>query len=139
MNSKERLLLERLKSYELIRRDVERLSEKLDAATYKVSANYSLTGGSSGGYGGSKVETYAIRKMEDTKQLEAKQLVLSQIDDARLNASLTKREGDLVTHIINGNSLSSFARQRNIYKSHVYKIRDTALRKMVVHIQSNTK
>lgn len=138
MNSKERILLDRVKSYQLIAKDAERLASKLQSACYRTTASYKMAEGSSGGFS-SKVETFAIRSMETKRMLEAKLTVIRQIDDALANSGLKKREYELIKHIIQGNSLSSFARQRNIYKSSVYKIRDNALRKMVNHIESMTK
>ena len=129
MNSKERLLLEQIKDYAIIQGDVDKLRESLAVAGYKMTASYSLEP-AGGGYGGSKVESLGIRRIELEKELARKQAILERVDRALREAPLEKRERDLITYMAKGGSLSSFARARNIYKSHVYKIRDNALRKM---------
>lgn len=129
MNSKERLLLEQIKSYAIIQNEVEKLKESLKLTGYKMTANYSAEP-SAGGYGGSKVESLGIRRIQLEKELSCKQAVLNRVDKALQEAHLEKRERDLITHMVRGCSLSSFARQRSIYKSHVYKIRDNALKKI---------
>lgn len=130
MNSKERLLLEQIKSYTIIQEDVGKLRESLELMGYKMTASYSLEP-AGGGYGGSKVESLGIRRAELEKELARKQAVLERVDKSLREATLEKRERDLITHMLKGGSLSSFARNRNIYKSHVYKIRDNALKKMI--------
>lgn len=135
MNSKERVLLDTIKSYQLIAKDAERLESQLESACYGVTASYRMDGGSSGGFS-SKVENFAIRNMENKRMLEGKLSLLHKVDDALANSGLKKREYELIKHVMSGNSLSSFARQRNIYKSSVYKIRDNALRKMVNRIET---
>lgn len=130
MNNREGRLLEQLKSYKLIQDDVERLKERLASAGYSITAHYGLTAGGGGGSPTSKVENLTVRLMEAKAELHKKETVIAQIDYAIKTADLTKRERDLIVCTINGDSLSSYARRRNIYKSHVYKIRDRALRKM---------
>lgn len=129
----------KISSYTLIESDIKALKERLEAISYSTTASYSLTGGTFGGFGGSKVESFSIRKMELEREIREKQRLLQTIDKARECAELTKRERDLIAHIISGGSLSSFARQRNIYKSHIYKIRDKALGKMVDYIRNDTE
>lgn len=139
MNSKEKQLLEQLRSYILILDDIENLKEDLAHAGYTMTANYSFNGGGFGGYNGSKVETLGNRRLDLERELKRKESIIQQIDEARRNAGLVEREWVLIEHTIHGGSLSSYARKKNIYKSHVYKIRDNALRKMVRYIQENTK
>lgn len=139
MNSKEKWLLDRLKNYHLMQGDIERLQAKLQSASYKLTATYGLTAGGSGGFGGSKVETLGIRRVEIKRELEKKQATIQQIHDALNHSGLSKRERDLVVCTIRGYSLSDYARQKNIYKSHVYKIRDNALKKMVVYLEKTAR
>ena len=68
MNSKERLLLEQIKSYAIIQNEVEKLKESLKLTGYKMTANYSAEP-SAGGYGGSKVESLGIRRIQLEKEL----------------------------------------------------------------------
>lgn len=138
MNSKEKQLLGQLKSYILILDDIEKLKEDLARASYTMTANYSFNGGSFGGYDGSKVETLGIKRLDLERELQRKSGIIRQIDEARENAGLDSRERVLVDHTIHGGSLSSCARKMNIYKSHVYKIRDNALRKMVNYMYGST-
>lgn len=138
MTARERELLQNLKDYMILKTDVESLTEKLRSAEYKTTATYGNTGGS-GGYGGSKVESFSIRVMESRRELIRKRNLIDSIDMAIENAELSKREKELIVLTMGGLSLSSYARQKNIYKSHVYKIRDRALKKMVDYIYRNTK
>ena len=135
MTDAEYKLLEELRSYTLIKKDIKRLEERLERSVCNITPNYSFTGGGSGSFQSSKTEMLAIRRMDTERELKRKRDQISRIDLAVMNAGLNKREKDLVLHTINGNSLSSYARQENIYKSYVYKIRDNALKKMVNFIQ----
>lgn len=139
MNSNEKQLLGQLKSYILILDDIEKLKEDLARAGYTMTANYSFNGGGFGGFGGSKVETLGVRRLDLERQLKRKVSIIEQIDDARENAGLSEREWVLIEHTIHGGSLSSYARKKNIYKSHVYKIRDRAVKKMAIYLLEKTK
>lgn len=139
MNSNEKWLLDRVKNYHFMQKDIQRLKAKLETATYKTTATYGLTAGGSGGHGQSKVETLGVRRIELERELRRKQEIITLIHDSLENAGLSKRERDLIVCTIRGYSLSDYARQRNIYKSHVYKIRDAALKKMTVYILKRHK
>lgn len=136
MNSEERRLLEKIKNYTLIEDEIMRLRDRLKEENYKVIATYESTGGGSTSNRASKVETMGIRVMELEQQIREKQEILRSIYDAVNNAGLNKRERDLIICTIKGYSLSGYARQKNIYKTHVYKIRDTALRKMLAYLKA---
>lgn len=138
MNSREKRLLEQLKNYKFIRADIERLSERLAAYNYSTTASYGLTGGGSGQVV-SKVEMLAIKTTETKRELEAKQATIQAIDDAMERAGLNERELKLIYFTMNGCSLSRYAKSVGVYKSHVYKIRDRALKKMANHIVRNSK
>lgn len=139
MTKRERKLLEDLKSYTLIKREIERLETRLEEMVYNVIANYGFTGGSSGGFSGSKVESLSLRRMEKVRELERKRDQIRRIDYAIQNAGLDRRERDLVLLTIRGETLSSYARKEHIYKSYVYKIRENALKKMLKSSPQNTK
>lgn len=130
MNAKEKWLLERLKDYKIITQDADRLELRLQEIGCKISANYGFTGGG-GGRVGSKVENFVLRRDGIERELQEKNELLSSIDRAIEGAGLTERERELIICTIRGESLSGYARRKNIYKSSVYKIRDGALRKMV--------
>lgn len=137
MNSNERWWLDRILDYSLIVADVEQLTNKLNQNSYKVTASYGLTGGGASGHNNaSKVEDFAIKHAQLEAELKEKQAVISLLDTAIANASMTQREKELITCIMNGYTLSSYARQRNIYKSHIYKIRDNAVKKIVQYIKT---
>lgn len=131
MTKRERKLLEDLKNYTFMKREIERLEARLGEMVYNVIANYGFTGGSSGGFSGSKVESLSLRRMEAVRELERKLDLIRRIDYAIQNAGLDSRERDLVLLTIRGETLSSYARKEHIYKSYVYKIRENALKKMV--------
>lgn len=134
MNCREKALLEQIKSYRIIQGDIERLKKSLELADYRMTAKYSAEP-VAGGYGGSKVESLGIRRACLEQELARKMATVAYIDEAVL--VLNKREADLILYMMKGGSLSGFARRRNIYKSHVYKIRDNALKQMVSHSQKH--
>jgi hypothetical protein len=139
MNSAEKDLLVKIKSYLLIEEDVKKLSKRLKSSEYTLTPAYKSDGSGFSGFSkNSKVENLATKRLEIQRQLNEKIFWLRKIDDAIEKAGLTKKERDLIECTIKGWSLSSYARQKNIYKSHVYKIRDRALKKMVKWID-NTK
>lgn len=134
MNCREKALLEQIKNYSSTQADIERLKESLDLASYRMTAKYSAEP-VAGGYGDSKVELLGLRRVAIEQELQRKCSVIESID--RAMEALDKREADLIKHMTLGGSLSSFARRKNIYKSHVYKIRDNALKKMVSYRQKH--
>lgn len=139
MNSKERWLLDCLKNYIPMKVEILSIKERIENLGYRMTACYGFNAGGSGGYGGSKVETLGNKRVELERELHRKEELIEQIEQAIERSGLDKRERDLVSCTIGGMSLSGYARQSNIYKSHVYKIRDNALKKMVKHISCNTK
>ena len=139
MNRSERWLHNKIKSYALLECEIESARSRLKQVSYSVTANYDLCGGGSGSFESSKVETLAVRRVELEREVEQKRELLDWIDDAIDNAGLNKREWDLIVCTKSGYSLSAYARKENIYKSHVYKIRDNALKKMVEYMKNNTK
>lgn len=138
MTSREKDLLEQLKNYQLVKNDIERLTKRLQSAGYSMTAQYGLAPGGHSGEVSSKVERLAMKLHEIKQELEQKLKLLAVLDDAIRNAGLNKRERDLIECTVSGFSLSAYARQHNIYKSHVFKIRDKALKKMRVYITENT-
>lgn len=139
MNAKEKWLLERLKNYELAANDVRQLETRLKEIGYKVSATYGLNGGGGSGKTASKIESLILQRDELEREIQEERRILLSIKDAVNHAGLTARERELVICTVRGESLSSYARSRNIYKSSVYKIRDKALEKMAQYIFGNTK
>lgn len=138
MNSRERWLLEQLKNYRVLRSDMEFLERRIKTMSYKMTANYGPMCGS-GGFGGSKVESHSLRLASLKQELDAKKRVVELLQDAMNNSGLNKRERSLVVATVNGLSLSEYARRENIYRSHVYKIRDGAIKKMVRRMEKDTK
>ena len=139
MNSSERRMLEELKCYRVIKNDIDSLRKRIESAEYRLTPSYSVEGGGFGGLPGSKVETLSIRRVDAEKELRHKEAIIRRIDTAIECSGLNKREFELINHIVSGDSLSSFAARNNIYKSHIYKIRDRALRKMVEYLPKSTE
>ena len=135
MNSDRKWWLERINDYPIILSDIEQLKRKLNQSSYKVTASYGLTGGGGSGHNNSsKVEAFAIRHAQLEAELREKEALITLLDRAIDNAGMTQRERELILCMMGGYTLSSYARQKNIYKSHVYKIRDAALKKIVRYI-----
>ena len=133
MNLNERIVLDKLRNYTLLVEDIRHIEDSISEQVYRVTASYSLAR-VSGGQPGSAVEDYVLRQTETQGKLHAKVREAEMLQDGVLNAQLTKREREILYHFMGGGSLSSFAREHKIYKSHVYKIRDAAVRKVTTYL-----
>ena len=137
MNLKERILLDKIRDYSLLLDDIRDMKERIKRIEYGITASYGFSGGGTS-YGKSKVESLSVRKADMEKEIAIREKDLNDIDKAIEHAGLSPREKDLIVCTKNGYSLSSYARKENIYKSHVYKIRDKAIRKMSIYIENET-
>lgn len=119
---------------------IRELEDRIASKTYKVTPAYESTGGgSSGNQQLSKVERYVDDVMELKEELEKCKSRMELIDCVRNSKVLTSREYELVEWLMLGGKMSDFAREKNIYKSHVYKIRDNALKKIMKFVQNTPK
>lgn len=119
-----------LRDWHLLLSRLDELRERSKAHCYAITPSYSSTGSCGSGVVSSKVERYYLAKaqiQEELKELERKVLcVLTAISKARLS----NKEKMLIESIMHGRSLSSFAKEKNIYISNVYKMRDKAISKI---------
>lgn len=135
MRDEENRLYETIKDFVYIRNRIADIRLRLAECSYKVTTSYSLTGGCSGGFT-SKVENAAIKELRLRGELEALMKEEADVTDALRNGGLTRREYGLVEGMMCGYSLAEYGRMNGLYISHVYKIRDKALRKMAVYLQN---
>lgn len=135
MNNAERRLYEAIKDHRFTCNRISEIIERIAERGYKITPSYSLTAGCKGGFS-SKVETAALRELRDLDELERLKKERYDVLDAFNNAGLPKEEKWLVDCMMQGYSLAECARIHGWYISHVYKIRDKALQKMVVYLQN---
>lgn len=137
MTTDERELLYNITSYLDILEDIKDAREKLEEMTPKITAGYGTDGIGGQGFGGSKVETLAMRRMSLERFIDDKITVIRDIRKAMSRSELTDREKDVIDSLIKKDKLSCYARRKNIYISNVYKIRDSAIRKMIKYLKEH--
>ena len=123
-------LKEILRDWQFLLKRLYDLRERSQAHCYSITPSYSYAGGCATGGVSSKVERYYLVQAqieEELREVEDKILITSA---AVAKARLTSKEKSLIENIMNGHSLSSFAKEKKIYKSNVYKIRDRAISKI---------
>lgn len=135
MNNAERRLCEAIKDHRFTCNRISDILTRLRERGYKITPSYSLTAGCKGGFS-SKVESAALRELRDLDELERLQRECFDVMDAYNNAGLPPDEAWLVDCMMQGYTLAECARIRGWYISHVYKIRDKALQKMVFYLQN---
>ena len=130
MTDKEHQLYEALRDYVFLTNRAKEIRSRLANRTYKVTASFSPTGGISSNGFSSKVENAAIREIQLLDELSVIERTERVLLTALEKAPLNETEKGLAHCMMAGQTLSSYARTRGLYISHVYKIRDKMLKKM---------
>ena len=120
-----------LRDWQLLLTRLNELQERIKSHCYTVTPRYSAEVAGNGGMVTSKVERYYITRAQIQAELESLERIVLRVSAAINKAGLTSRERELTASTMNGRSLSSYAKEKNIYKTHVYKIRDRALSKIL--------
>lgn len=85
----------------------------------------------------SKVEKYVEKMMDLQEELGRCKARLTLVEKIKNSKILSSREYELIEWIQLGGRLSEYAKNKGIYKSRVYKIRDNALNKILDFVQDN--
>lgn len=119
---------------------IRELEERLASQTIRITQNYDVVGGG-GGSGGykSKVEKYVDDKIMIEEELKRLTSRLDMLEIIKNSNVLSRKEYELFEWLQLGGNLSKFAKQKDLYISNVYKIRDRALNKAIKFIQNNHK
>lgn len=119
---------------------IKRLEERIASRTIRVTPSYrTVGGGRSSSPSVSEVERYVEEKIELEEELVKCRVRLTLIEYVKESGVLSGIEYELIEWLQIGGRLSDFARSHGIYKSHVYKIRDKAIEKMLEFVQSSPK
>lgn len=121
---------------------INEIEESLRSMSIISAVQYSGDGGVGGGAGCSevsKVERYVERMIELKDELARCKARLTLVEQIKTDKILTKREYELIEWIQLGGRLSEYAKNKGIYKSTVYKIRDNALKKLLEFVQDSPK
>lgn len=115
---------------------LHRLQESLSTCTVKLTTVYEENK-ASGGMVSSSVERCVIKRAkieEEIKNiLDAMELYITAIN----HAGLTQTEKDIIKCLMNRKKLLKYAKEKNIYHSNVYKIKERAVRKIAEYILSD--
>lgn len=85
----------------------------------------------------SKVEKYVEKLMDLQEELSRCKARLTLVESIKKSRVLSSGEYELLEWIQLGGRLSEYAKNKGIYKSTVYKIRDNALSKMLEFVQND--
>lgn len=113
---------------------IAKLQEKLEGKGYKITPTLSLSGGLGGGGFQSKVEDYCLSKLGAEASLNRLEEQRKALLDAINLAGLTELELGVIQCVMQGGSLAGHARNKGIYVSRVYKLRDRAATKILKKI-----
>ena len=119
-----------IKDWQYSLRRLEALKEKYYSQCYSITPSYSSEGGSSAGVVNSKVERYYLAKAQTEEAIKEIENKIVKTTSAMAKANLTQTEKMVICKLMEGRSLSGIAKEKNIYISNVYKIRDKAIAKI---------
>lgn len=139
MEDNRKTLLRYLTDAKLTMERIKQLEERIASKTFRITPSYSSVGGSSGSPQVSKVERYVEEMDELERELAKCKARLTLVQYIKENGVLTQLEYELIEWLQIGGAMSEFARMNGIYKSHVYKIRDNALEKILKFVQNTPK
>lgn len=124
-----------LKDWQFLMKRLYDLRERQKAHCYTITPSYNPVGGCTlGGIETSKVERYYLVQAKIEEEIRDLEDKIVRTSSALAKARLTAREKMLIESIMDGRSLSGFAREKNIYISNVYKMRDKAINKIYYYL-----
>lgn len=113
---------------------VKKLTEQLNEICYKLTVSYGLNTGGGSGMPTSAIENLIIKKEKLQVQINDINTKI-RIYNKAIASALSPLEREIIYEIIDGNYLLQYARQKGIYKSTVYKIKDKAIYKIAKYIE----
>lgn len=135
MNSKEKIVLQKVQDYFLTVQEIGRLySTLLENGDFEgsITAKFTLDGGARTNTFSSKVESSVIKKTDLEYKINELSSELHIIDEA--TNYINKDEKEIIDFIIQGNKLSDIARKTKSHREKVKKLRNSAIKKMAQHI-----
>lgn len=120
-------------------RRIRSLEDKISAMTFSVTARYSLSQGRSIGKVSNAVENFYLQKDEKVHELVKLSNKVEAYKDAIKNAGLTDWEHEAVRCLQEGMKINEFAKEKGIYCSYAYKVKDRAIQKLDRYMKNNAK
>ena len=135
----EETLLETLKDWEYLKKNLKRLRNSLQEKSYKITTSYSEASSFSSGLSHSKVETYVFSIMGIKDEIKEIETTIKMCTTAYKKANLTYEERLTIDYTRSGRSLLRLSRKLNMAQAKIYRIRDRAVKKMFLAIQKEVK
>lgn len=136
MTDGEKKLLGLIQRYAYNAQRLAETEERINSKTYKVTPSYSQSGGGGSGGNKSKVESF-VEKTTKLKREAAEYRRKVLVAEAAMSApDLSKIERQILDWVCSGRRLASCAEENGIYISHIYKLRDRALRKALRYVKT---
>lgn len=120
-----------LKRIDILKRKIEEKEEKLKSKEYRITSRVSYDKVSGGMTSVSKVESYALELISLEHEINLLKNKLLDHTELMYRAGLTEEEMIVLIELGSSKRLSRIAKDHNIYVSHVYKIRDKGLNKLL--------
>ena len=136
MNSKEKIVLQKLQDYFLIKEEIDRLySTLLENGDFEGSVTSKITpdGGCRTNAISSKVESNSLRKIELEERINKLSNELYQIDEAC--KYINKEETKIIDYVKKGTKLSEIARTIKVERKRVETIRNRAVKKIAEKVK----
>ena len=128
----EKELLELIQSYAYNKARLIEIQDELNSVNYKITAMYGNLAPSSGGTFNSKVETIGNKRHELKARGYVYKNKIERIIKYIENSGLTDREKGVIYWLAKNRRLQAYARREHIGKDNIYKIRDRALKKIII-------
>lgn len=135
----EEKLLETLKCWRLLTRQLERLKGNVQEKDYRITPTLSETKVFVIGTATSQVESFCFSRMEITDEIESITRKMNSCKKAYKNAGLTEDEKTTIRYTCAGKSLRELARNKGMAQARIYRIRNRAVKKMFAEIHNERK
>ena len=135
----EEKLLETLKCWQLLIKQLERLMSSIEEQEYRITPILSDTKVFMVGLASSQVENFCFSRMEITDEIDSIKRKMNMCKKAYQTANLTEEEKTVIRYTCSGKSLRELARNKGIAQARIYRIRNRAVKKMFAEIQNERK
>lgn len=136
MTAGEKNLLRLIENYRYNEKRLYETEESLKSKTYRITPSYCSTGGSAGNGSKSRIESHTEKVIKLKQEIAEYKRQINTVKAALQCPELSNIERRTLSWIANSGRLASLAEQEGIYQSHIYKIRDKALRKALRGLQN---
>ena len=124
-------VMQALESYKYHLARLLEIEKRIESIVPKVTATYGNVAGGGGGGVSNPVESQGVRISDLKRKAQKHKTEVHKVVRMIEHSELSKREKELMWWIARNGNLQAFARREHIGKDNVYKIRDSAVKKII--------